>query len=61
MPADNSVIRRAIEQLREISKRQENGYSDIEADHAEADRVLLSVISDEEIEAEFEAITKWYA
>lgn len=38
----------------------DHGY-DPEADHIEADKLLLAFIDDGEVAAAFEAIAKWYA
>lgn len=49
----------ALRLLTEIGAR---GFtSDTEADHAEADEILVRLIGDAEIAAAYEAITKWYA
>lgn len=55
------TIETAIEQLNAIKDRQKNNNSDQEADHSDADRILLNVIADQGVWDAYDAINKWYA
>lgn len=55
-----------IRELNKIADRQEDASqsgtgSDIEADHSEADDLLVKYINDPEITKAYERIDKWYA
>ena len=52
----------ALRQLRELVEGQRTAkLNDPEEEHAQADHVLLELISDPEISRAFDAIEKWYA
>lgn len=51
-----------LTQLHRIHAEQDTGErDDCEADHREADNLLLALIDDPEISAAFRVIRKWYA
>lgn len=56
----------ALAALKAIKDRQvlnERGYpiSDVEADHGQADDILIALIDDAEVREVYESIRKWYA
>lgn len=44
-----------------LSRQNSKGRSDIEADHSDADDLLVEYINDPEIKSLYEEIHKWYA
>ncbi len=53
--------KKLIEELEKIVKEQEQGKTDKESDHAEADELLLKYIGNSKVTDLFKSIEKWYA
>jgi hypothetical protein len=52
---------RAIKERQDAAEAADNGYSDKEAEHQEADGLLLRFIANDQVTRAFGAINKWYA
>lgn len=66
MQRDESYSRAdALRELRDIAARQSGadgrGRRILEADHEEADEILLRLLGDDELRQAFDSIEKWYA
>lgn len=57
----NNRINRGIIGLQRISICQENGFIEESGDHIEADKILLSIINNDEVTEWFEKINKYYS
>ena len=55
------TIEELIEKLQAIAKLESQGGNDIEANHVNADKLLLEFINNPEVERIYNSFEKWYA